>query len=274
MKKKLLITMGCSLTEGVGCYDINTIPKELLNSDKNSYKISDFMEIYDLNLPRFHELGWPNHVGKKLGYDKVINLGFGGSSTSSQVKLFFEKYPTETFDAWEVLIIFMLPDPARFSFYINNKIKSYVPTNRNESIAVDYLKSINNIKYDTSLEQIFYIKLMEEVCKNRNFNFIYFNHSHLINEFISKLYPNENQLMGSKSYEGPGDDWDHSIEFYSPVCNHPNEHGYAAISNYICDDIYNQFPQYVGNPKDEIEWEWNGESIDHSDIIDAIERII
>ena len=265
--------MGCSLTEGVGCYDINTIPKRLLETPKGEIKFENFWQIYNLNLERFHERGWPNRLGKKLGYDKVLNLGYGGSSTSGQVKNFIDKYSSEMFTDWEVLIVFMLPEPTRISFYIDNQIRNYIP--QQGPLPKAYIESINNIKYDPLLEQIFYIKTMEEVCKNRNFNFIYFNHSLKLNIFLNKLYPSDNNLVQSLNYERPDvNDWDTNLDFFSPICLHPSEFGYEAISKFIYTDIYNQFPQYIGTPKDEIDWEWNGEPMNYTDLIESIEKII
>lgn len=264
--------MGCSLTEGVGCYDINTIPKKMLNSRKTASSFKEYYSIYDLNLERFHERGWPNQLGRKLGYDKVLNLGYGGSSTSGQVKNFIDKYSSEMFTDWEVLVIFMLPEPARISFYIDNQIKNFIPSQG--LISKAYIDSINNIKYDPILEQIFYIKILEDIFKNRNFNFIYFNHDSKINEFINKLHPSHNNLKMTTNYETHNSSHELNTKYFSPICYHPNELGYAAMVKKMYSDIYNQFPQYIGEPKNEIEWEWNGLPKDYIHIIESIEKII
>ena len=262
MKKKLLITMGCSLTEGVGCYDINTINKKYLSmtideiwTDSNFYEM---MEINKLNSFNFHAKGWPNRVGKKLGYDKVLNLGLGGSSTSAQVKLFFEKYPHETFKDWEVLVLFMLPDPSRFSFYINSKIMNFLPQFDGE-IERAYLNLLENDMDDPVSEQIFYIQIMEEVCKNRNFNFIYFNHDITVNDFLNQSYRNPDHHLTLKTTNGLF--FNPSDEYRSLICHHPNELGYEFIAKNIYNSIEDEFPQYINEAKDEIEWEWDGEPL-------------
>lgn len=257
MKKRLLITLGCSLTEGVGCYDINTIPKNILNSNKN-FEWSDIHSIYKSNLERFHEMSWPNQLGKKLGFDKVLNLGHGGSSTSSQVKIFFEKYPNEYFNDWDVLMVFMLPTSTRFSFYINSRITHFLPQFGIEGgIENSYLDLIDKDFNDAVLEQIFYIKVMNEVCKNRNFNFIYFHHDNNMNIVLRNNYKNPNHLTlksSKKSLFWFGED----DEYLSPLCHHPNEKGHEEMSIIIYNCIKHEFPQYVGESKNEIEWEWNG----------------
>jgi hypothetical protein len=262
MKPRLLITLGCSLTEGVGCYDINTIPKNMLNTDKN-FTWEEMESIYCSNLKRFHEFAWPNQLGKKLGFDKVLNLGHGGSATSSQVKIFFEKYPNEDFKDWDVLMIFMLPTSTRFSFYINSRITHFLPQFGTEcSIETNYLDLIDKDFNDALLEQIFYIKVMEEVCKNRNFNFIYFHHDNPLNIVLINNYKNQNQLSlksSKKSLFWFGED----DEYLSPLCHHPNEKGHEELATVIYNSIKNEFPQYVGESKNQIEWEWNGQPEDH-----------
>jgi hypothetical protein len=88
MKKKLLITLGCPLTEGVGCYDTATIPPDMVNMLKHE----KFSEVYDMNRERFHKFSWPSYLQKQLNYDFLINLGLGASSTSGNLKVWFEKY--------------------------------------------------------------------------------------------------------------------------------------------------------------------------------------
>lgn len=266
MKRKLLITMGCSLTEGVGCYDITTIPKKYLNIsfDLVPHDSQEIGDVYDLNKDNFHKLGWPNRLGKKLGFDKVLNLGLGGSSTSGQVKSFFDKYPTEIFDDYDVLIIFMLPEPTRLSFYSMNQVLNLLPTHH--PLTLEYIKIINNEIHDPSFEQIFYVKVMEEVCKNRNFNFIFFNHNYTIDSFIRNIYESPFHLIQGPHDENPWMYWKDTdkFDYTSPICYHPNDRGYEVIAQTIYENIKKQFPQYIGIPKSEIEWEWNGSLVDNT----------
>ena len=89
MKPKLLITLGCSWTEGVGCY----VPSVYYNAS-TAVTFNDIEPLiskyHDKNKKNFHEFGWPNRLGKKLAFDKVINLGVGGSSNSTAVKIIYE----------------------------------------------------------------------------------------------------------------------------------------------------------------------------------------
>ena len=55
---------------------------------------------------------------EKLKYDRYVNMGIGGSSTSGQVKLFYEKLSfIESLKEYDVLLVWLLPIPFRFSFY-------------------------------------------------------------------------------------------------------------------------------------------------------------
>ena len=96
MKKKLLITLGCSCTEGVGCYDLS------INPEKLTYLKLPPKELR-LTRQRFHRLGWPNRVGRKINADKVLNLGVGGSSNSAHLKL-FDDPPTPKLSTLSALI--------------------------------------------------------------------------------------------------------------------------------------------------------------------------
>ena len=68
MKKKLLITLGCSFTEGVGCYD----PELLKQYPVINEKIKG--DIYNKSIGYFHANGWPPRLQQKLNYDRLINL--------------------------------------------------------------------------------------------------------------------------------------------------------------------------------------------------------
>ena len=76
-KSKILITLGCSYTEGVGCFDVDLMEK-YNTTDYNSLPREQLL----IQLDKFHKDGFPNKLGKLLNYDKVINMGLGGSGTS------------------------------------------------------------------------------------------------------------------------------------------------------------------------------------------------
>lgn len=241
MKKKLLITLGCSMTEGQGCWGDLSITRP---------SVETMMNLDQCYLDRFREFGWPNRVGKKLGFDKVINLGRCGGSNSGQVKLLYER----DYKDWNVYVIWMMTDSSRFSFYINQTIKDYLPNFLKDSLSVGYLEEIGNIDTDPVLESLFYVDTMRNLCKVREYELLitYWNKE---TRNVQGIDTNTNNYL----YETPK-------FLFPPIkpnlispCYHPSEEGYEWMSNEIVNQIKERHPHYIqGSPKDDIEWEWDG----------------
>lgn len=248
-KKKLLITVGDSYTEGVGCYDY-TMP---LNKNENG-KIE-----FDHQTHRFHELGWPNRLGKKLNYNKVINIGNGGSSQSFHLKLFFEKILTRDFTNYDVLVVWMLTSPERFSFYSDGKISQYYPVNDwdvSNELERGYLTCIGDIENDSILETIFYIKSMEQICQNNNFKLLITSWDLISFDKIKKIYKSDSYM---EETDGPIAFFVHG-DYQSKVCGHPNERGYEKYA----ENMFNSIKKYNSdlinqNYVENFEWEWDGD---------------
>lgn len=253
-KKKLLITSGDSYTEGAGCFDFSKIPHHIKHIDDLPEEEAIHQSYYS------HEFGWPNRLGKKLNYDKVINLGLGGSGQSAHVKLFFEKIIGNDFSDYEVLVIWMLSEPARFSFYSNGILSQFLPNtygNDSHELEIAYIKNIKNIFYDSILETIFYIKCMEQVCENNKFNLLITSwerqsFAEIKNKYKSKFYFNETDgFIANVPTEG---------EYKSRICSHPNEKGYELIS----ENMFNSIKKYHSdllnqNEVEKFEWVWDGQ---------------
>lgn len=266
MKKKLLITMGCSFTEGVGCYDPSTIPSDMIDRMKHP-KVE---EVYINNKQRFHKFSWPSRLQKLINYDVLINLGFGGSSTSGNVKVWFEKYHDKNFtDEFDVLLIWLLPAPSRFSFYRSGSIMNINPAlNKNVynihsyDLGKEYAKFIDDIELDPILEQIFYLKVMEDHIKSKKFNFLFSTFDNERNKFFEKFHNSENRMIFEKSLFP---NFEKHPEMKSLVCDHPNELGYEYISQQIFDWIQKNKPELI-SPVEPSEFEstWDGYPIfDH-----------
>ena len=227
-KPKLLITLGCSFTEGVGCYD----PQTLIN---NKGDVESLSTIYAKNKERFHEYSWPSLLQKMLNYDELINLGLGGASTSGNLKVFFEKYKDIDFsEKYDVLIIWFVPHSTRFSFYRNGHVVNIIPTmdhniyNRyTYKLGLEYVNFIGNLSLDPTLDQLFYIKVMEDHCKLKNYNFLFTLTDPLSESLYNKLYDGKCMMLNGKSplpnvYENP--------HLKSLACDHPNEKGYEIVA--------------------------------------------
>ena len=244
-KERLLITMGCSFTEGVGCWDMNITPPTLRTSHIEYYSFLERKE----NRYKFHKDGWPNRVGKKIGFDKVINIGKGGDSTSGQVKRFINKILPMDLSKYDVLVLFQLPQASRFSFYSNGLVNSWGNYNAKDTPLVkEYIKLLKD--EDFLHEQLFYIKIMAEVCENNSFKFLTVN---LIDEDSSINFYERN--ISNKIYKPQvvitG------YEEISKICNHYNEHGYEMTSIRISGHVKSKLKEIANLPKKEdIEWEY------------------
>lgn len=249
MKKKLLLTMGCSVTQGFGCYDISTFKYV---PDKPWDEYEDLKHIIKIHENRFLQYSWGSVLQKKLKYDRFVNMGKGGSSTSGQVKLFFENIDfLKSLKDYDVLLIWLLTSPSRFSFYSSGTNIDIIPNslmNRNflkSEIDKAYINFVDDIDTDTLLEQKFYKDIIQETAKGLGFKFLY--HSSLSGsneEFIikfKKMFNDSNNLANlSKKTLIPCSR--KNPELYSLLkCYHPNEEGYKIIGKNFFDliKIYN-----------------------------------
>jgi len=234
MKKKLLITLGDSFTEGVGCYDY-------------TYPIHDGDKIFrptEYQLNRFNKFGWPNLLGKKLNYDTVINLGWGGSGHSAHAKLFIEKIIGKDFSEYDVLVIWMLTSSSRFSFYSHGRISQFGPINDDNSqvlIERGYLSILGDVLFDSCLESIFYIKCVEQICENNSFNLLITSWENTSFDEIKKFH-NSNYYM--KEVNGPVAFLTYG-EYKSKICCHPNEKGYEVFSENMFESIQKFNPHLI-----------------------------
>lgn len=251
MKKRLLITMGCSWTEGVGCWDYSKM------YNPGNVKLTEAEHKYQKN--RFHELGWPNRVGKKLGYDKVLNLGLGGSAHSTHVKLFVERILPMDLSEWEVLVIWMMTEPTRFSFYNGLVNFDYIPLTKHKKTPLEdaYSKEIDLPSYSAQYDQLFYMKIMEQICENNEYGLLFTSWNSSM-EYLYKIYPSNKYIHKEWVTMFP-----QKSSYYSH-CKHPNEKGYEWVANTLVDGINKNHPQYKGESKKDIEWEWLGSKIEHS----------
>jgi len=241
VKKKLLITLGCSVTEGQGCWG-GTI--------KSRPSLAQMSNLSSNDLKRFRKFGWPNRVGKKLGFDKVINLARGGGSNSGQIKLLYER----EYSDWDVYVIWMMTDSSRFSFYINKTIKDYVPNFIHNSLSKGYVEEIVDIEADTVLESLFYVDVLRNLCKVRGYNLLitYWNKE---TKNVQGLDTNSENYL----YKSPK-------ELFPPIksdlispCMHPSENGHEWIANEMVREIKERHKHFIqGDSKENIEWEWDG----------------
>lgn len=167
--KRLLITIGDSWTHGVGCYD-----EDLMTQYLN--KEIGLQELYNKSKEHFYKFAWPTYTAKKLNAN-LINLGLGGYSNSAIAKSFIKnehKNYRKEYD--EILVVMLITDPLRFSFYNNGEIQSFLihSKDRFSELTEKYLEfCMNNVGLDGGLETAFYLNCVESFCKANSYNFYY-----------------------------------------------------------------------------------------------------
>lgn len=197
--RKLLITLGCSLTYGEGTE----------NPSKQ---------------------GWPPLLCEKLGFDKLINISGRGWSTSGIIKEMVEQVNFEEYADWEIYVLFFLPDPTRMSFYWDVKqIQHFMITDFED----DMVYKLFHTEPDkaTKQEQIFYIKMLEQICENNHCNLSLIHSCWDTQNEMEKLYRSKYWLNPRYHVLYWGTDEQHK-EHTAP-CNHPNEKGYKVVADRI-----------------------------------------
>lgn len=260
MKKKLLITLGCSYIEGEGIYDYSLIEPNTIISDyrPGSDRYDRFVE---KNLHNFHTKGIPAKLGKMMGFDKVLNMGYRGSSTSGQLKVLFEKYNKPNFKDYDVTIFWLLTEPCRISFYHDGYVLNFNGGSWGDKLYRAYIQEVSNGVSDCVLEQSFYIKSLEHYCELNNFE-LYIGHS---NPDILKPLKETNDSKNILDMKGSlfFDRKNFTREQFSKICDHPNEFGYELASQEIFDCIQEHTNNKFGPENPNVEIEYNGKPIKH-----------
>lgn len=292
-KPKLLITMGCSHTEGWGTWDINTFPSELIEKI-NTLKRGEHLfqghmdfdykgyeniieELHLKNYPHFHYKGWPMNLAKLLKVNKLVNLARGGSGNSGQLKTLFEKnLHKNPYKDYEVLVIWQMTEPHRLSYYFNNALHD-IMTDDYESYK-GYIKDMTRLETDSNmwgghnlplsdatLESVFYFKILEFVCEQNNWRLLTFA-PELIHGDMWQGQAFEHFLKSDNyhRYNIFGKDYNHYDEskpyLLSPICGHHNEEGYKVIGQKIFDFVttHPRYKDYRGNNEGKIKNQWLG----------------
>lgn len=285
MKKKLLITMGCSFTEGIGAYPYPHESEDIANfvseasknpewiKNKNFSALSPALikEVHNLNLKyadSFHENGWPVHLQKKINYDKLINIGKGGAANSACVKLFIENFADSNLsEEYDVLVLWLTTDPSRFSFYQNGSITSLLPNMQNgekkrHALFEAYSSFVYDTILDSTLDTIFFIRTMKEICDGKGYKFLYASLSGYNSaQFVHSFFPMKESLI-PYYVDLPNNHIVPNLKsdmYGSPICGHPNKNGYQYMADSIFSILQKHFPDYINtNVVEEITWEYLG----------------
>jgi len=268
MKKKLLITLGCSFTEGVGCYEPSLL------DEKGKPINSNNVNMYGLSRDRFHSEGWPAKLQKKLQYDCMWNLGKGGTANSESVKKWIERFSNKNLsEEYDVLVLWMVTFSTRISFYRNSEISSILtnfsglpPVYKN--LSESYINFLGDGIKDSCLESYFYVSVIENLCRLSNYNFLYINVAADEGQYLDSFMQSSSSLNAARAIMYPehhgilhGFITDSDLDTVA-WCGHPNEKGYDMLAERLFNLISHNHPhlinsippekyemQYLGDPK-------------------------
>jgi len=268
MKKKALITIGCSFTEGVGCYDYTQLPS---SKSVNDLSDTEFSKYYGSQLDNFLEGSWGTQLAKLLNYDLHINCGIGGSSNSHQLKNFMDTMiDWPDLSNYDVLVMWQMTYAHRFSFYENGQPRTYGFNNLNkfgELIDEDILGNPNNfvksfihrmgdsLSENMALESLFHLRCFIEICKSKSYDFLF---SIVNDDILDKTiydYSNNDNLSNYVKIKDTSNSIYRNPIYYAYTgyqtahCGHPTGDGYKAQSKKYYEWIEDKFPNLISKNK-------------------------
>lgn len=238
---KVLITLGCSHTEGVGSYDLSDVSdKEIHRMKAQGYVPIPF---YQENLDNFLKGSWGSHLQEKIGASTFYNVGLGGDSNSGQAKLFYDAVELLDLESKDVLVVFLMTYSHRFSYY-KNGIPATVPFGEDSPHIKEYLKFISpDVEFNTLCEQYFYLRTVTNLCKTKGFKFCIARVEsegdlyELLTDDLKKSFINEDIFQRYTNES----DYPH---FQSKVCAHLNSDGYNEVATQFFTRILKKYPNF------------------------------
>ena len=240
--EKLLITLGDSWTEGVGIYEDHILEKY---GNPPIFNGSDINHQQDMLHVRryFQENCWSTKLAKKINYN-IVNLGKGGAANSAAAKYFYDYVNTHNLDSYDkILVIFLISEPIRFSFYSSypniTSILPHVNENQYYKASADFkiflkyfLTNLQSNNIDSWKETKFYIQTISALCKIRNFNFFY---GSAFTPLSNEIDSNDSTFLG---YAFKNKCFSSELQYPAEYakCGHPNEIGYSKM----CELMYSE----------------------------------
>ena len=257
-----LVTLGCSFSQGDGCYDFK-LAKNNIDFTKfreNIIDDVDFQEFRNDNDKNFLHNCIGSNIQERFGFSKFINYAYAGSSNESQMLLFSNNLPTDD----DVTVIWQLTFHHREFQLVNQKIMDaglhydWVLKSMEEKMVRHSMNDFD-IEQDKRFHTALRIEMMYELCKSKGWKLMVWSwmgddYKHLI-----ELFPKLKEII--IPYENPfhadSVSWEKKYCSKIPKDSHPNEVGYKVISNQICDIIENKMnfnpPLEIPTEKQKIE---------------------
>jgi hypothetical protein len=220
-RENLLITIGDSYTAGVGVYTSEQV---------QDYKAGK-KTVSDLFAETVRTCGagsYPAHLAELMDCD-LLNLGIGGGSNSASIKRLINHYDYNYIEQYKnVVVVWLLSDPCRISFYSNEQLISYI--GNNDLVRLAYIKEVLKSDLDAELETKFYLQTAFYFCKAKEYKFFYgtaFYNISSFNQIINYPSSNLNNMLGIEQFATllPNE--------CISLCGHPDTHGYKIIAERI-----------------------------------------
>lgn len=234
--ENLLITIGDSWTEGVGCYS-----DDLLFRYQNRKITLDQLTHAGKTAGTFNVGSWAYQLSQDLGYD-LINLGLGGTANSWAAKTLINESDNDYLSKYtNVLVVWLLSEPSRFSFYCQNSLASWMPAypsvhGDTQRFLRAYFDEVKSSFEDDVKETKFYVKAVDSFCKARGYKFAY-GSAFTIYPGFENVSTNLHKHTSYKCFNDLLTNIDRRALF-SPD-QHPNELGYQYIGTEIAKVLRN-----------------------------------
>ena len=253
-KEGLIIGIGDSWTEGMGNYCPQAVERFIKRE-------IDFKTVTAQSRESFYfKDSWPNLVATELNWD-AVNIGISGLSNPGMAKKLINEFDLDTsidFSRYnKVTVLVMLTDPARVSFYSNERLVSYTPFSKEPGIKPVYecfLEHVYLHNSDKILETRHALRSIELYCKSKNFN-MFFMSAFTAIDYLKPFYDSPNNihnyidkpcmgqfLVNPKLFRSIASGFtekelnNYLIEKDTldwGICGHPGPRGYAKIARVI-----------------------------------------
>jgi len=224
-----LVTMGCSFSQGDGCYDFSLGDAE-----------NDFINFREDNMDNFLHKCIGSNIQERFGYEKFINYAYAGSSNESQFLLFFNQLPQDE----NVTIIWQQTFYHRYFQLANRRTMDaglhYEWVVRAMQEKMEKLNLTDwDVEQDTRFHTLLRIQSLYEYCKIRNWKLLIWTWMGNEYEHLIKLFPKLKSIIIPYSNPFDREMGELPNEWISKIPNdpHPNEIGYKIISDGLCDSI-------------------------------------
>ena len=250
-----LITLGCSFSQGIGCYDIELYKSYNLNNI-NLFPVEYHNKTRKLCLE--NSIG--KHIQDEFGFEEYYNYAHAGSSNQTQVLKFFNNLPegNDNTILWQITYYDRKPMFKNNSFDDNhwgndNWVNSYYL-----ELSSKLGNNLNEIQTNEMIELKMYMNIMYEFCKIRGWNFyVWFFMDNECDKFIK-------QFPESKKYTIPFKNINmNEMESYKDITldNHPNQFEYRRIANGLIKTIQLTYPTFPNPNEIPKKWYWVNKDI-------------